>query len=201
MNEITSNVAKNIAFLRQSQGLTQLELAEKLNYSDKAVSKWERAESMPDISVLVEIADLFGVTLDYLVKSEHPKEEALPTDNPSPRYRKGIISAVSVLLVWFIAVFVFIMTVFFMKNAYYGWLTFIYAIPASLIVWLVFNSLWFNKRLNYIIVSILMWSVLLSIQLSALPFGHNIWMIYLLGIPGQLIIILWSVIKKHPKRK
>ena len=71
MNDIKSIVAKNISELRQSNNMTQLELAEKINYSDKAISKWERAESSPDISVLVDIAAVFGVTVDYLVKAEH----------------------------------------------------------------------------------------------------------------------------------
>ena len=75
MNDIKSVVAKNIVELRQAKGMTQLELGEKLNYSDKAVSKWEHGDSMPDISVLVEMADMFGVTIDYLVRQEHKPHE------------------------------------------------------------------------------------------------------------------------------
>lgn len=202
MNDIKSIIAKNISSLRQKKGLTQLELAERLNYSDKAVSKWERADSMPDISVLVELADLFEVPLDYLVRAEHPETEPLPTEKPDYTYRKGIISAVSVLLVWFIAVLFFVLTVLFMKGTYNQWLFFIYAIPVSMIVWLVFNTIWFNPRFNYVIISVLMWTVILSIHLTVLTtLGMNIWLVYLLGIPGQLIIILWSVIKRQPKRK
>lgn len=202
MDNIKSIIAKNITDLRRAKGLTQLELAEQLNYSDKAVSKWERAESLPDVSVLIEIADLFDVPLDYLVRAEHPAEEAqrpeesAASDLHSPQYRKESISGVSVLLVWLIAVLSFVIITLSVKEAHYQWLAFIYAIPVSAIVWLVFNSIWFNPRLNYPIVSLLMWSVLLSIQLSLLPFGINIWLIYLLGIPGQIIIILWALIKK-----
>lgn len=203
MNDIKSIIAKNIADLRKSKGLTQLELAEQLNYSDKAVSKWEHADSMPDVSVLVEIANLFEVPLDYLVRAEHPKNEMLRSDGslPASPYRKGFISAVSVLLVWFIAVLVFVLVTLVAKGARYQWLSFIYAIPVSMIVWLVFNSIWFNPRLNYLIVSFLMWSVLLSAQLSLLPFGMNIWLIYLLGIPGQIIIILWAMIRNPHKQE
>lgn len=74
MSDIKSNVAKNITELRILNNMTQMELAEKLNYSDKTISKWERGDSSPDISVLVELADLFGVTLDYLVRSENIEE-------------------------------------------------------------------------------------------------------------------------------
>lgn len=201
MKDIKSIVAKNISNLRQSKGLTQLELAEKLNYSDKAVSKWERGESMPDISVLVEIADLFEVPLDYLIREEHPKSEPASNEKPAYTYRKGIITAVSVMLVWFVAVLAFVLTVLFMKETYNQWLAFIYAIPVSMVVWLVFNTIWFNPKFNYVIISLLMWTAILSVHLSALVFGCNIWLVYLLGVPGQLIIILWSVIKRRPKQK
>ena len=68
MNDLKLIVAKNITELRKQHGMTQLQLAEKLNYSDKAVSKWERGESVPDVAVLVEIAELFSVRLDCRVK-------------------------------------------------------------------------------------------------------------------------------------
>ena len=207
MNNIKSIIAQNITDLRRAKGLTQLELAEQLNYSDKAVSKWERAESMPDVSVLVDIADLFDVPLDYLVRAEHPQkeippsEDALSSNEVSSPYRKEYISGVSILLVWLIAVLVFVLISLSAKDAHSEWLSFIYAIPVSAIVWLVFNSIWFNPRLNYFIVSLLMWSFFLSIQLTLFSLGINAWLIYLLGIPGQIIIILWALIKKPRKEK
>ena len=202
MNNIKSIIAQNITDLRRAKGMTQLELAEQLNYSDKAVSKWERAESMPDVSVLVEIADLFEVPLDYLVRAEHPQKEVQPSEEAlSATYRKGYISGISILLVWLIVVLVYILISFFAKDAHSQWLSFVYAIPVSAIVWLVFNSIWFNPRLNYFIVSLLMWSVFLSIQLTLLSLNIKAGLIYLLGIPGQIIIILWALIKKPRKQE
>ena len=204
MNNIKSIIAKNITDLRRAKGLTQLELAEQLNYSDKAVSKWERAESMPDISVLVEIADLFDVPLDYLVRAEHPKKEIQPSEDANEMsflYRQGYISGISILLVWLIAVLVYVLISFFAKDAHSQWLSFVYAIPVSAIVWLVFNSIWFNPRLNYFIVSLLMWSLFLSIQLTLFSLNIKAGLIYLLGIPGQIIIILWALIKKPRKQE
>ena len=202
MNNIKLIIAQNITDLRRAKGLTQLELAEQLNYSDKAVSKWERAESMPDVSVLVEIADLFEVPLDYLVRAEHPKKEIQPSEEAlAAPYRKGYISGISILLVWLIAVLVYVLISFFAKDAHSQWLSFIYAIPVSAIVWLVFNSIWFNPRRNYFIVSLLMWSLFLSIQLTLLSLNIKAGLIYLLGIPGQIIIILWALIKKPRKQE
>lgn len=199
MNNIKTIVAKNITELRKMKGITQLELAEQLNYSDKAVSKWERAESMPDISVLVDIADLFGVPLDYLVREEHTKKELLPEKEKEPKYRKSSIAAVSILLVWLIAMLVFVVIMLASEKPTYQWLTFVYAVPVSMIVWLVFNSVWFCPRRNYLIISLLMWSGLASLHLSLLPFGKQIGLIYLLGIPGQIIIAVWAMIRKPEK--
>ncbi len=59
-----------IAVLRKANGMTQRELAEKLNVSDKAVSRWERDECAPDLSLIPVIADIFGVTADELLRGE-----------------------------------------------------------------------------------------------------------------------------------
>ncbi len=197
MNNIKSIVAKNIAELRQAKGMTQLELAEKLNYSDKAVSKWERAESMPDIAVLVEIADMFKVPLDYLVREEHerPKLKKEKKEKPVRNYNKKFIVMLSVLAVWLAAFIAFVIISIAAKDSPAQWLMFVYAVPLSMIVWLIFNSIWFDVRRNYLIVSLLMWSVLLSLHLSFLAAGINLWQIYLLGVPGQIIILVWSKIK------
>ncbi|MGN0453411.1 MAG: helix-turn-helix domain-containing protein [Ruminococcus sp.] len=196
MEEIKTIVAKNITQLRQAKGLTQIELAEKLNYSDKAVSKWERGESIPDVTVLAKIAEIFEVTLDYLV---HPHKEADDTamklSAANKKKNQIFITGISVLLVWLIATMVFVIIDLTPLDTNFHWMSFIYAVPASTIVWLIFNSVWFNRKRNYLIVSILMWSALVALHLSFLPFSANIWLIYILGIPGQVIILLWSKLK------
>ena len=67
MEDLKQIISKNIVSLRNSENMTQAELAEKLNYSDKAVSKWERGDSLPDVIVIKQIADIFGVTVDSLL--------------------------------------------------------------------------------------------------------------------------------------
>lgn len=197
MKDIKTIVAKNIAELRQANGMTQLGLAEKLNYSDKAVSKWEHGDSLPDVSVLVEIADLFGVQLDYLVRAEHTKEEIKKDTERKPRYSFGVITAVAILLVWFIAMLVFVLISLITTEITGQWLAFIVAVPISMLVWLILNSVWFNKRRNYLIISLLMWTSLAALHISLLTLGYDIWLIYLVGAPAQIIIGLWSVIKKR----
>lgn len=196
MHDIKAALAKNITALRQEKGMTQLELAEHLNYSDKAVSKWERAESMPDVTVLAQIAELFSVTLDDLIREEGQAKPAVQMEKPTANYNRPAITAVSLLLVCMLGCLAFILVHMIAKNWGYAWLCFVYTLPVAMIVWLVFNSLWFNKKRNYLIVSLLMWSVLASVQLSILPIGVNISLIYLLGAVGQIIILLWAKIKK-----
>ena len=194
MEALKSNVAANIADLRRRNGMTQLELAERLKYSDKAVSKWERGESVPDVAVLKAIADLFGVSVDYLLEGTH-KKEALPAPLLKSRTkRRGVITWLAVLLVWMVATVLFVILSLVPPVAERGsiWLAFVFAVPASLIVWLVMNTIWFNRRRNYPIVSLLMWSILAITHLTLLINGMNIWLIYILGIPAQVIICLWS---------
>ena len=200
MEDIKNIVAKNITELRLLNNMTQMELAEKLNYSDKTISKWERAESSPDISVLVEIANLFGVSLDYLVRAENIEETVKENKQKETKYNRKVISYISESVALFIAIFAFIITSLITEEATFQWLYFVYALPIVLIVKLVFNSIWFNPRNNYFIISALMWSILAAIHITFLYFKINVALIYLLGIAGQIVVILWSFIKK-PKSK
>ena len=200
MNDIKNIVAHNIAELRKAANMTQLELAEKLNYSDKAVSKWEHGDSIPDVTVLLDIADLFGVTLDFLVRTAHTPDEIKKRFSKPRKYSRRVIMLLSILCVWFLAVLSFILVSLIWPDAQHVWLSFIYAIPASAIVWLVLNSVWFNRKVNYFIISLLMWTAILSIHLSLLLAGHNTSIIYIIGIPSQIIILVWSFLKKRPKK-
>ena len=200
MKDVRSILARNITELRLRSNLTQLELAEKLNYSDKAVSKWERGESVPDVSVLIELADLFGVTLDDLVRGENLEEAAASPKAVKPGYNRRAISYISESVGWIVAIVAFIITTLILQRMSFQWLYFIYALPVVLIVKLVFNSVWFNPRHNYLIISGLMWSLLSAVQITFLYFGINVALIYLLGVAGQIVIVLWSFINK-PKKK
>ena len=198
--ELKQIIADNVSALRRDAGMTQAELAEKLNYTDKAVSKWERGESCPDITVLKSISEFFGVTVDYLITEEHEKGTEVPEPITKRRFGNHIsITFISILLVWLVATFTFVLIDLISANATCHWLSFVYAVPVSMIVWLVFNSIWFSARRNFLIISLLMWTILISLFLSLIPAGFNIWQIFILGIPGQAIIFLWSRIKGRPK--
>lgn len=203
MTELKKIVAHNIATLRTRAHLTQFELGEKLNYSDKAVSRWERGEAIPDAYVLLMMSEIFGVTVDYLLKehseeelSEDLQEEALASPEEakpkrfSPNHKR--IAWISFLSIWAISLLVFVITA--TVGAAF-WQIFIYALPVSAIVLLVLNSIWGTRNHNLILVSVLVWSILLVVHISLLALG-NFWMIYLLGLPAQVIILIAFSIRK-----
>lgn len=194
MEELKAAFAKNITELRKLRGLTQTELAEMINYSDKSVSKWERGESIPDALTLKQIATCFGVTVDYLLEAEHEKK---PQQTLSPHIIKNrkIISLLSAMLVWLIATVLFVG--FASTNVFAGksWMVFVYAVPVSLIVLLIFNAIWGRDKYNFLIISGIVWSVLATLFLMLYEIANNFWLIFTIGIPAEIIIVLWSNIK------
>ena len=148
MEDIKSAIAANIQELRKEKKMTQSELAALVNYTDKAVSKWERGESIPDIIALKQIADTFSVTVDYLLTLEHTEyKKAKKERKVRRRFNRKIITYISVVLVWLVATFIFVNIDLFAKSSM-NWLVFVYAVPASAVVALIFNSIWGNKRFN-----------------------------------------------------
>lgn len=200
MEDIKNTIAKHITELRTLHNMTQLELAEKLQYSDKTISKWERGDSSPDITVLVKIADLFGITLDQLVRGDSIQETIAAPTVEKKRHNRRAISYIAESAGWVIAVFAFIITTLILGETTFQWLYFVYTLPIVIIVKLVLNTIWFNPRHNYLIISALLWSILVAVRVTFLYFSVNVSLIYLLGIAGQVVIILWSFISK-PKTK
>lgn len=201
MDNIKQIIAENISKLRQRNGITQLELAEKLNYSDKAVSKWERGESIPDVTVLYEISKIFKVSLDYLV-TEHDRVEEMPlADGEKIKIkRRGLITGMSITLVWLLATFFYVLIRSVFDDVTWGWMSFIYALPVTALVWLILNSVWFAQKRNYHIIACLMWTLLLAFWMTFYINGYNLWLIFTLGIPGQVIILMWSNIGDKKKK-
>ena len=203
MSELREVVAKNITELRQKSSMTQLALAERLNYSDKAISKWERGESFPDIFMLKKIADLFGVSVDYLFCEDHSEtRKAENAINKTVKRNRILISFLATMLIWLIATVSFVaMGLVHQNPPLPAWVLFVYALPLSAVVILVFNSIWGKQKLNYLIITAIVWSLLLSIHITYLTVTEvNIWIIYVIGIPSQIIIALWAGIN-NPKVK
>lgn len=197
MQDLKIIISKNITALRKKQKLTQAELAERLNYSDKAVSKWERGESVPDIAVLKTLAELFEVSVDYLLTEDHSDYIPVHKKVPISKRNRNLITLLSASLVWFLATAVFSFTITVAPDFRHEWMCFIYAIPCTLVVLLIFNCIWgHGKRLRFMYISFIIWSVLLCAYLTCLLyFSFNFWALFIIGIPSQFIVILWSGLK------
>ncbi len=189
MEDLKFITAANIISLRTKAGMTQAQLAELLNYSDKSVSKWERAEAVPDAYVLKHMSEIFGVSVDYLLSSHNAWEPI--SQKQKRRYRSEIIVLISMVGIWTLAFFIFIIG-WILGHLF--WMVFIYAIPISLITLLVFNSVWEKGKRNYYIISTLVASIFVMFYLALLRW--NPWQILLLIVPAELIVFLAFRVKK-----
>ncbi|MDD4001035.1 MAG: helix-turn-helix transcriptional regulator, partial [Bacilli bacterium] len=174
--------------------LTQLELAVELNYSDKAISKWERGESMPDIYVLSLLADFYNITVNDLISDQNLGER-------KKIYKvEKIISLLSVVVILTVATIIFVYLIISNYQLTRPWLVFIYALPISSIVLIFFRKKWNSRLYEFIISSISIWTLAVSVHLSFYPSVDNIWMIYIVSIPLQVILFLWFLLKLYYKK-
>ena len=195
MDEARLAVASNLIRLRTDAGMTQAELGEKLNYSDKTISKWERAEAIPDAFVLKQIGELFHVSVDFLLRThdqwEMPEGEL---QTGGYKYSSAAITIVSITSIWTLAVLAF--AVFWILGSIY-WHIFAYAVPVSLITLLVLNSVFNEGKHNYYIVSALVLSVVAITYISLIKFQP--WQLFLVVIPAELLVFLCFKIRKRKK--
>jgi transcriptional regulator with XRE-family HTH domain len=207
-DKLKRRIGGNIAAYRKRLGWTQAELAEKLNYSDKAVSKWERGESIPDVLTMADMAGKLGTTVNDLLADPN----ALPEQTGAVQQtmgkvvqktlkrkaNKNIILALSSILVWFVALFVYVLlSTLDVPNT---WLSFFFAVPANAIVLLSLRSAWHDFRWNRILISAIMWGTLLSVYMTLkVLWNFDTWKFFLLGIPGQAAILLWFKMFRKPR--
>lgn len=192
MDNLKDIVSKNIIYLRTNNKMTQLELGEALSYSDKAVSKWERGEAIPDAYVLKKLSAIYNVSVDYLL-SEHDEKELKAT--APHRFDRRIISLISFLGTWTLAVIIF--AVLFILGSL-QWLVFVYALPVSLIVMIVLTAVWGKKRTNIHYISLLLWTILAAVYFTFLQ--YNWWILFVIGLPAQIIVLLSFRIRIRPKK-
>ena len=186
--KLKENFAHNLSFFRRQSGMTQLELAEKLNYSDKSVSKWERGEGLPDLFVVAEIAELFGVTVNDMIRDKEFKKPLL--------FRNKVITTIlSVGIVWLVATVIFFFFRIITENLFKEWLIFIYALPISAVVLVVFTSVWWGKLPRFLAVSALVWTIPISIFLSFISIP-NMYTIFVVAAVVQVLAIFWFLLLK-----
>lgn len=209
INALTKIIAKNLVQLRKANNMTQAGLAEQLGYSDKSVSKWERAEGMPDVVCLKNIADLFGVTVDYFFYEEHAETAA--TAQPQNTFREmetkeryvtnhRAVALLSIAGVWMLAALVYVIVVLCGKNFL---LPFVIALPVTSLLLIIFHAMWGNhekKRFGmFMSVSLLIWTILLLVCYICRE--HNLWLLMVLGFPATVVVALACLVKKRAEEQ
>ena len=199
--EINKNIAKNLMYYRKAAGLTQAGLAEKINYSDKSVSKWESGNGVPDVYTLLLLAELYGVTLNDLVGEGTP---VLPT-----RERRGLRGWIMLLasgIVWLVATCFYVLVKLIRPESDW-WLIFLYATLANSIVIVIFASVWKYRFVNFLAISSLIWVAILCVHFTLrgvlLSFGANarpLWLLYILGVPLQVLECMWGLFRSKLQR-
>lgn len=196
MDDLKFIISSNLVRLRKHNKLTQGELATHMNYSDKSVSKWETGETTPSIEILKKLADFYNVKVDDLLDKNFTPEKT--STKKERHYSRVIISLLGIMCAWLIAVIAFVFTNVINKTATQPWMLFIFPIPITFILAIIFNAIWGKPVFTYVFISCLTWSILLTFYLSFLAYANlNIWMTFLIGAPIQVIIILWSRIRKR----
>ena len=194
MDDLKVITASNIINLRTAKGMTQAELGELLNYSDKSVSKWERAEAVPDAYVLKNMSEIFGVSVDYLLSSHDSWERPESFKKEERNFHSNVITILVIFGIWTLAFLIYIIGWLLEAN---WWLLFVYAVPVSLITFIVLNSVWEQGKNNRHIIYALVASIFITVYITFR--SYNPWQILLLLIPAELIVFLSFRIKKSHK--
>ena len=216
MENLASVVGRNLSILRKSKGMTQQELAQEINYSDKSISKWELGYALPSVDVLKDFAQFYGVSIDYLVSEQ--TEENLQSVGANTTVDAKVKRANQIIVIAMTVTFVFLVAVCVFFSGYYNpfkirpegtpahkglWVIFVWMVPVSFA--LVAAECWHyyhNRLLHVILCSAFMWTLLLSFCVQFQYYNEEpevLWYILVVGIPIQIILILWGNFR--PKRK
>lgn len=160
------SLSQNLSKLRREKGLTQAELGEKLNYSDKSVSKWERGEGVPDLSVLMQLSGMYGVTLNDMVGIEKEKDgnDQLPHKEKIVGHLYLMITMVSAI--WLVGLTVFLVLMLALPDPGKYWLSFIYALPVTFISLGTCFMCWRQWAWGFGAMSAALWTMCLSVGMT-----------------------------------
>ena len=190
MEDLRKIIGNNLSELRKKRGLTQLELAEKFNYTDRAVSKWENGDTLPDVEILYNLCEFYGVTLDYLTHEDN--NFYVKRNNELQLWNKIAITCLVSMIVWGLATIIFVFSLLRRHTAL--WQSFVVAVPITSIIVLYFNRIYFKNKITRIITwSVFTWSLIASAYLIILD--PQFWPLFLLGIPAQASILIYFLFK------
>lgn len=197
MNEVEfrKTVAQNLILYRKRQGMTQADAAERIHYSDKSVSKWERGDGLPDAYVLRQLAELYGCTMNDLTRDagEAPELPAEPPaeETPAPSEKLPCRSPFTVCLaiggVWLVATLVFSILCMLETDVKAPYMAFLYAIPATFAVLELFTAIWkLPAILHLLFCSGILWTLTMCVHLNMRTLS-NVFLLYVVAAVAQLL--------------
>ena len=193
MANVKEMVRTNLIKLRKEHKLTQMELAERIGYSDKAISRWETGEVNPDIETLDKLADLYGVHVSVFFSEYDTKEYKAKSFRENQLGRKIAVWILMVAALWYIGIMIFIYSSTFKVDSSRNWLIYIWLLPITFGVSFLFNKKWGNDIFGIIFSSLLCWSLLTAIYLQFLK--YNVYLLFISGAPIQVSIFLLAYMR------
>lgn len=187
-------IARNITYLRKKHGLSQLELAEKLQYSNKNISKWENAETTPSVFTLKRIAEIFNITVDELVSSLLEEAGDIEQKKSQVKMVLGLPISIKVLYLLMTEAILLVMALiavmvlgFLDITAFNKWLILLYVLPAMCLAVFIF-IICVKKRVDIISLSLFGWILCLCFYVT-FHSAKNIQLVFLLMAAIQLLIV------------
>ncbi len=189
-DNVKERISQNIVNLRKQNKLTQLELSEKIAYSDKAISRWEKGESLPDLETLYKLSLVFDVPVSYFFE-ENVNDDTISVNQKNEKLSKILVLILSISIVWMVATIAYVYLKSFSNINY--WQIFVWGVPASGLVLRQYNKVWGKKAYTAIISSLLIWSTITAIYCHYI--SYNLWIVFLIGPLVQAVITLKYVMK------
>ncbi len=189
-------ISRNIVNLRKEKGLTQIELADALHYSNKAISKWEKGDSLPDAETLYEIAKFFNVSIEYLFTNHDEvilnKEQANKIRKKEIIFYTSLVTIVGLLVYSFIALIFSIIPQLSKNNI----IAILLLDGAGVIAIILIIQLCLKvKKYITLLLSLLIWD--LTIGLNLLFWEYSINYIYIIAILLQIIVIITPIFYRY----
>ena len=200
MTNLNVIIANNLVYLRKKAGLTQSELGEKFSYTDKTVSRWENGSVTPSVETLKDIADFYGVSLDYLTSEHHSSKEFESVINKTINAKnKIIIIALNVTVLWLIAITIYVASIYNIGTTDMDinrwWTVFLWTIPLSFLYMALLTRRSFKgSKWILVFLSAFVWTILAASFVTFLYAG-NYWYLFFIGVPVQVALILIGKLK------
>ena len=177
--DLKENFSRNLFSLRKAKNLSQAQLAADLNYTHKAISKWENKETLPDITTFKNIAEYFDITVDQLIGGK----KVVSPISKNKQHVRITLSAVGICF----AVCAFIYLILEVSKIHKSYVAIPMAFFTSGVIYLIFSCMWFKKYHVFIAVSILIWTSALNCLLF-LDFQY-LWIILAIAFIVDLAFI------------